>query len=180
LRGVVDDDVTWTFNAIPDRAPTIALAKDPEPQARGALQLAYKVEDDYGVVAAQATFTRRAPAQAHGPAARPLYGPPDFALVLPQARTRNGVGQTTKDLSDHAWAGADVVMTLRARDEAGNEGASAPHEFQLPQRMFVKPLAKALIEQRRVLALDANAREQVLTALDALAIAPERFIPEPG
>jgi uncharacterized protein (TIGR02302 family) len=178
LRGVIDDDVTWTFNAIPDRPPTIALAKDPEAQARGSLQLVYKVEDDYGVLSAQATFARKEPAHSRGPAARPLYDAPDFSLVLPQARTRNGVGQTTKDLTEHPWAGADVAMTLKARDEAGHEGVSAPHEFTLPQRMFVKPLTKALIEQRRVLALDANSRDLVLTALDALTLAPERFTPE--
>ena len=49
-------DVTWQFTAIPDKPPTIALAKDPEGQARGTLQLTYKLEDDYGVVGAQATF----------------------------------------------------------------------------------------------------------------------------
>src|SRR5262249_45995741 len=109
-----------------------------------------------------------------------LYGAPDFPLVLPQARTRNGVGQTTKDLTDHPWAGTEVVMTLTARDEAGNEGASSPHEMILPERTFVKPLARALIEQRRGLALDAEARPRVMTALDALTIAPERFTPEAG
>ena len=57
---------------------------------------------------------------------RPLFGAPDFALTLPQARTRNGAGQTTKDLTDHPWAGAEVTMTLVARDEAGNEGRSEP------------------------------------------------------
>src|SRR5271154_3914715 len=31
----------WKFSATPDRAPTIALAKDPERQARGSLHLAY-------------------------------------------------------------------------------------------------------------------------------------------
>jgi len=178
LRGVIDDDITWTFNAIPDRPPTIALVKDPEAQARGSLQLVYKVEDDYGVVSAQATFARKPDANPRGPAARPLYDAPDFGLVLPQARTRNGVGQTTKDLTEHPWAGAEVVMTLKARDEAGQEGVSPPHEFVLPQRMFIKPLAKALIEQRRVLAVDANTRDLVLTALDALSLAPERFTPE--
>src|SRR5262249_28780125 len=158
--------------------PTIALAKDPEAQARGSLQLAYKIEDDYGVVSAQATFTRKPDGSPRGPAARPLYDAPDFGLVLPQARTRHGVGQTPKDLTDHPWAGAEVAMTLKARDEAGQEGVSQPYEFVLPQRMFIKPLAKALIEQRRVLALDANSRDLVLTALDALSIAPERFTQE--
>ena len=33
------DDVVWTFNAMPDRAPTIALAKEPEAQLRGSLLL---------------------------------------------------------------------------------------------------------------------------------------------
>ncbi len=69
-------------------------------------------------------------------------------------------------------------MTLVARDEAGNEGRSEPTEFQLPQRIFVKPVARALIEQRRILALDAEAKPLVLTALDTLTIAPERFTPE--
>ena len=111
---------------------------------------------------------------------RPLFGPPEMQLSLPQARVRNGAGQTIKDLSDHPWAGAEVVMTLVARDEANNEGTSAPAEFKLPQRVFVKPLARAIIEQRRDLALDADARDQVLIALDAFAIAPEKFTPEMG
>jgi uncharacterized protein (TIGR02302 family) len=71
-----------------------------------------------------------------------------------------------------------VAMTLVARDEAGNEGRSEATELQLPQRIFVKPVARALIEQRRILALDADAKPLVLTALDALTIAPERFTPE--
>ena len=98
--------------------------------------------------------------------------------MLAQQRMRSGVSQTIKDFSDHPWAGADVMMTLVARDEAGNEGRSQPTELRLPQRMFVKPLAKALIEQRRVLALNADARDRVAIALDALTIAPERFMPE--
>src|SRR5262249_15427717 len=61
------DDVVWSFNAIPDRAPTIALAKEPEPQLRGSLLLNYKLEDDYGVVDAQATFERKLPAAAATP-----------------------------------------------------------------------------------------------------------------
>ena len=69
-------------------------------------------------------------------------------------------------------------MALVAHDEAGNEGKSEPREFTLPQRIFVKPVARALIEQRRILALDANAKPLVLTALEALTIAPEKFTPE--
>jgi uncharacterized protein (TIGR02302 family) len=174
------DDLTWAFNVIPDRPPTIALAKDPEQQARGSLLLSYRLEDDYGVTEAQATFARKQDPAAKGDGAHPLFGPPDFALVLPQARTRNGVGQTIKDLTDHPWAGAEVLMTLVAHDEAGNEGKSEPFAFRLPERVFGKPLARALIEQRRNLALDTAARPLVTTALDALTLAPEKFSPDAG
>ncbi len=175
VRGAAASDVVWRFTAIPDKPPTIALAKDPEGQARGALQLSYKLEDDYGVVGAQATFKLQDSEGTNGHPPRPLYEAPDFPLVLPQARTKNGVGQVTKDLTEHPWAGVDVEMTLVARDEAGNEGRSPVFEFRLPERPFSKPIARALVEQRRSLALDADTQASVLNALDALTLAPERF-----
>jgi len=174
LRGIGNDDIVWAFNAIPDQPPKISLAKDPEPQTRGSLALSYRLEDDYGVAEAHATFALKDPVAG----ARPLFGPPDFVLALPQARTRNGVGQTTKDMAENPWAGAKVDMTLLAKDDAGNEGRSEPFELTLPERIFVNPLARALIEQRRDLALDAETRDRVLIALDALTIAPEKFVPE--
>jgi uncharacterized protein (TIGR02302 family) len=199
LRGA-GEDLVWPFNAIPDKPPTISLTKDPEQQSRGAMLLSYKLEDDYGVTQAEATFAPKSDpqqsdpqkdgAQADGtskdgapPAGakpHPLFGPPDFALILPQARTKNGIGQTIKDLTDHPWAGAEVTMTLVAHDEGGNVGKSEPFSFRLPERVFTKPLARALIEQRRNLALDANARPLVITALDALSLAPEKYTPEAG
>ncbi|MCK1542609.1 TIGR02302 family protein [Bradyrhizobium sp. 147] len=196
----------WTFTATPDRPPTIALAKDPERQARGALQLSYKIEDDYGVTGADAHIALR-PADAKDAAkdagkngakdtakdnkdnskdadgkgaARPLFQPPQFPLVLPNARTRNGVGQTVKDLSEDPYAGAEVTLTLTAKDEAGNEARSEPFNMRLPERLFTNSLARALIEQRRILALDANRNSDVYTALDALMIAPELFTPDAG
>ncbi len=169
----------WTFKAVPDRAPTIALAKDPERQAKGALALSYQLDDDYGVTQAEARF---APRDTGGdrPAAQPLYDPPQFSLGLPNARTRSGVGQTVKYLSEHPFAGSDVTLTLIAKDEAGNEGRSVPFDTKLPERLFVKPLARALIEQRRSLALDAGQKPLVQIALEALLVAPETFTPEKG
>ena len=95
----------WRFAATPDRAPTISLVKDPERQARGSLQMSYKLEDDYGVTEARAQFAARNPDAAkeskegknkEADKAEPLFEPPQFALVLPNARTRNGVGQTVR------------------------------------------------------------------------------------
>jgi uncharacterized protein (TIGR02302 family) len=177
VHGVLGSDHVWRFAAIPDKPPTIELTKDPERQARGALRLDYKMEDDYGVVEAKAILALKDAANA---GAHPLYGPPDFPLSLPQQRTRSGTAQTTRDLTAHPWAGAEVNVTLTAKDEAGNEGHSASRDFTLPERIFVKPIARALIEQRRNLALDSNAKPIVLTALDALALAPEQFGIEAG
>jgi uncharacterized protein (TIGR02302 family) len=174
VRGVGAHDATWQFTAIPDLPPTIALTKDPEVEGRGNLKLSYKVEDDYGVVDARATFKLKSGDGAQS-SPRTLFDAPEFPLALPQARTRNGVGQTTKDLTENPWAGATTIMTLVARDEAGQEGKSVPVEVRLPERPFSKPMARALIEQRRALALDADAQAQVLTALDALTLAPDRF-----
>ncbi len=178
LHGVGSSDLTWNFTAVPDRAPNIELIKDPERQARGSLRLDYKMDDDYGVVEAHAEFALKDDDLADPKPAHPLYSAPEFPLTLPQARTRSGAAQTTRDLTTHPWAGAKVAVTLVARDEAGNEGRSETSGFQLPQRIFVKPIARALIEQRRILALDAEAKPLVLTALDILTIAPEKFIPE--
>jgi uncharacterized protein (TIGR02302 family) len=179
VHGVASRDLNWSFTAIPDRAPTIELIKEPERQARGALRLDYKMDDDYGVVEAKANFELKDKATG-GKDRRSLFNAPDFALTLPQARTRSGAAQTTRDLTEHVWAGAEVTVTLVAKDEAGNEGHSEPRELTLPQRIFVKPVARALIEQRRILALDADDKPLVLTALDALTIAPGHFTPELG
>ena len=142
--------------------------------------LSYRVEDDYGAIEAHATFARKDAPAAKGDGPHPLYGPPDFSLILPQARTKSGVAQTIKDVTDHPWAGAEVVMTLTARDEGGNEGRSEPFTLHLPERAFTKPLAKALVEQRRNLALDARVRSQVITAVDALTLGPDKFRTEAG
>ncbi|MGY4433312.1 uncharacterized protein (TIGR02302 family) [Bradyrhizobium sp. F1.13.1] len=163
----------------------------PRRQARGGLQLTYKVEDDYGVTGAEAQIGLRAADAKDGvkdgskeadtkAAARPLFQPPQFPLVLPNARTRNGVGQTVKDLSEDPYAGADVTLTLTAKDEAGNEARSEPFNMRLPERLFTNSLARALVEQRRILALDANKNSDVYAALDALMIAPELFTPDAG
>ena len=88
--------------------------------------------------------------------------------------------ETIRDLTSHPWAGAKVRLTLVARDEAGQEGFSKPVEMTLPAKTFIDLLAKAVIEQRGGLALDANAVPRVSEALDALTFAPDKTIPRSG
>lgn len=185
-------DRAWRFAAIPDAPPSIKLDGPPQPNARGTATVAYEVKDDYGVAAAEARFElRRAPppqpraaaaAEEAPPAAapRPLYEAPKVALALPRAKAREGRAETPLDVMEHPFAGADATMTLYARDEAGQEGSSEPLQVRLPARSFKKPLARALVEQRRLLASDANAKAEVLQALRALMMFPEEFTPQAG
>jgi uncharacterized protein (TIGR02302 family) len=180
VDGLPAGSVTWGFRAVPDRPPVIALARDPQVIGRASLSLSYRIEDDYGVVSAEARFSEPQVRKRGNEEPRPLVGAPNFPLLLPQARTRAGTGQTTKDLTEHPWAGVTTSVTLVARDEGGNEGKSEAREVALPARPFTKPLARALVEQRRILAFDANARGLVSNVLEALLLAPEKFTPEPS
>ncbi len=168
LRGVVD------LVAVPDKPPTIALRAVPKANARGSLTLNYSVGDDYGVASAEAVLAD--PAIDGTPSeAKPLVAAPKVPLTLPGVTNGLGDADTTADLSDSPWAGAQVRMTLVARDEGGNEGRSEPVTLTLPEKPFNNPLARALVEQRRDLVLNPSHRAAVGTALDALALAPEAF-----
>ena len=83
---------------------------------------------------------------------------------------------TFLEVGAHPWAGLKVQMTLEAKDAAGQTGKSAPREMTLPARRFSKPLARALVEQRRKLVDDPRYRPYVVKAMNALMIAPEGFI----
>ncbi len=165
---------SFDLDAAADRPPTIALTGEATQNSRGSLTLSYKIDDDYGVTDARADFAR--PVLAGKPVTgRMLVGPPKMELALPAGAGGLGEAQTTTDLSEHPWAGARVTMTLAARDEGGNEGQSEPVEVTLPQRTFVKPMAKALVEQRRKLVLAPDDKGRVLGAVKALMIAPDQF-----
>ena len=170
---------TWQFAVEPDAPPEISLAKPPTSTASGAFVLAYTIKDDYGVIAAEAKFAPLDETFSEAEA-RPLFPAPVFPLSLPQLRARAGGGETTRDLTSHPWAGATVLMTLVARDDSGQEGRSPPREVTLPSRKFRNPLARAVVEQRGRLALDANAADRVADAFDALTFAPESSIEDYG
>ena len=164
----------FDLSSIPDKPPTIALVGQPKSNARGSLTLDYKIDDDYGVIGAEARFADPL-IGGQRPKGRSLVGPPKIALSLPSGQGGLGQGESTADLSEHPWAGARVTMTLSAKDEGGNEGLSDPVQITLPQRTFTKPMARALVEQRRNLALDPERADRVAIAINALMIAPEQF-----
>lgn len=165
----------FVFAVRPDDEPEIRLIDDPEEQLSGALKFSYLVNDDYGVVSAEAQIRPIPDPDKGGRVPRPLVDAPQFPLSLPPRTGTAKTAETIRDLTSHPWAGSEVDLYLMARDQAGQEGRSPAYQIVLPQRRFGKPLARAVVEQRRNLALDAQNHAQVITAFDALMLAPHLF-----
>lgn len=178
---------SWTFDVIPDELPKITLNKDFNHTLKGSLKLSYAGEDDYGISGAVAKVRQLKtpggdPAKAWARAAPlkgprlPLERPPVLNLKIPRTGDKKFEASSLLDLGSHPWAGQMVELWLEATDVAGQVGKSESVQLALPARRFSKPLARALIEQRRKLAEDSRNRPTVVRALDALTIEPEGFI----
>lgn len=168
------------LTAIPDHKPSIRFTAAPQPNPqRDQLTLSYSLNDDYGVVSAEGRMTR-SPSLEPTAKKKPLIPAPPIPLVLPGAPNREGDAKTNVDITQHPWAGAEVGLTLYAKDEAGQEGQSETVTFTLPQRNFSNPLARALVEQRRDLILDPGNVRMRVEAMRALLIDPARFTPDPS
>lgn len=164
----------FAIHLIPDEAPVAAFVETPRRATNGALELDYTLSDDHGIARAEAEII---PAGDPAPGARPLFDPPKYRLSLPRRSSEDNRAVSSHDLTEHPLAGQRVKITLVATDGAGQQGRSETLETVLPGRRFSEPLAAAVIEQRGVLALDANHLPRVKDLHDALTIAPEETIP---
>lgn len=156
----------WHIEAVPDMRPSIELTATPRRTEQLATRFAFKGGDDYGIASLRAVILPEGK-----PAAKPLRAELPFAA--PNARKVEQ--EAFVDLTSHPYAGMMVQAHLEARDAIGQTGTSRTVHFRLPARVFTDPLARALIEQRQVLATAQKGRENIMTALDALSIEPERF-----
>ena len=187
----------WRFDLIKDSLPQIGLMGNPTTTPRGALRLSFRATDDHGVASAEARFALAGTEATVAPVPEldggkgnskadgkskadsdPLRQAPLMPLQLPKVNVKQVEGKASQDLTAHPWAGLKVRMILAARDQAGQTGLSEPYEFILPERNFTKPLAKALVEQRKRLVREPDSASRVAMALDALTIGDERAIPE--
>src|SRR6185437_13977303 len=187
----------WRFDLIKDSVPQIGLMGNPTTTPRAALRLSFRATDDHGVASAEARFALagteatvapvpeldggKGNGKAGGkskPEANPLREAPLMPLQLPKVNVKQVEGKASQDLTAHPWAGLKVRMILAARDQAGQTGLSEPYEFILPERNFTKPLAKAVVEQRKKLVREQDSASRVAMALDALTIGDERAIPD--
>jgi uncharacterized protein (TIGR02302 family) len=163
------------LKAEPRTAPRIRLLDPPQGNVSGSLTLHYAIEDAYGIAEAGGEAALSGPPVAHR-----LYFAPPLALAAPSGPHGTGEGKTTLDLSEHPWAGAKTTLTLNVRSTSGVAAKSPPVDVSLPQRRFVNPLARALVELRRDLALDPDRNTaRVSAALAALRLGPDLFETSP-
>ncbi len=169
----------WHIAIIPDEPPpSAAPATSRSPHWR--LLVPWTASDDYGVAGIKAHFAL-AGADSEKAASKGLtYDPPTGAVSLPRLNPKDAKGRAFFDFTQHPWAGLEVSVTLEARDQAGQVATSKPVTFKLPEREFTKPLARALIEQRRELVSDPGATTEVARVLSALMLWPQGILDKSG
>jgi len=174
---------SWRISLIPDAPPAIEITADPTGDSSGTLTARWKATDDYGVSKITSDIYL-ADDQDEGVGFSDAgifeFAAPKLPISLRKSSPRDESGESKADMAEHPWAGLMVEMTLTARDAAGNKTESAKRVFRLPERMFTKPLAKALIEQRRRLIMAPDEAGGVAGMLDALLTYPQGLIDRSG
>lgn len=149
----------FTVDATPDAVPRIDSLEPPETDKRDRLVLVFDAADDYGVEQVLVEMVELSDGMTDATA---FDG--DTADVDTQAGGfTDAKARTIKlDLTRHPLAGRKVIARLVAVDGAGQRGVSAPFYTTVPDKIFIEPLAKAIVEQRGLL----------MTGLDAYTPAP--------
>ncbi len=174
---------SWPVSVIPDEPPSIAFSKQPETETGGALTVHWEAKDDYGVRAIESEIELADEQEdgigfaGDGPF---LYEPPTFAVRLKKPNAKSEAGKTTQDLTAHPWAGLNINLRLSAKDAAGHVTQSAPVLITLPEKIFTRPLAKALIEQRKHLVMSTDNAAEAAALLGAVLLYPEGLIERSG
>jgi uncharacterized protein (TIGR02302 family) len=168
---------SWTFAVTPDNPPVVRFTDEPKRAVNGALELVYEVEDDYGATEAFAEFALEDQPPA---GADPLYDAPEMKLSLPRRDAKATAAKTSRDLTDHVWAGSRVKLTLKVKDAAGQEASSETKTFVMPEKIFTNPLARAVVEHRKIFSLDANRKADTLDLIDAITLRPEDTFENPS
>lgn len=159
----------WQIVVLPDGAPEISFVDSPQGTESNTLQLSYDGIDDYGIVAVTADITWPGPAEGQA------VGPVAIELPLPRPDPRAGSAVSVHDLTEHPWAGLEVDVRLTATDGRGQTGQTDRLAVLLPERSFNHPVAREIIEQRRVLALSPDSRREVAQSLHNIGARPGRF-----
>lgn len=167
----------WDISVLSDLPPMIEVTADMTRDLQGAMQLPFRVFDDYGVTggALNIQLDLGRVDRRYGLALEPEQVPAlTGTLPLPfNKRADDFEGTIEEDFAQHVWAGLPVIVNLSATDAAGNEGRIAPLEDTLAFKRFFDPLAAALIDVRRQLLWNRENAERAIYLLRAISHEPE-------
>jgi len=173
----------WRIALIPDAPPSVEIIEEPSGDSSGTLTAKWKVADDYGVTGVTSDIYL-ADEQDDGVGFTGdgifEFDAPKLPISLRKSPASNEAGSSKADLAEHPWAGFMVDISLTAKDAAGNTAESGKKSFRMPERLFTKPLARALIEQRKHLILAPEEAGAVVQMLDALLTYPAGLIEGSG
>ncbi|SFS97414.1 TIGR02302 family protein [Sulfitobacter marinus] len=168
---------SWDVAMLPDAAPRVEIAGDPQVAALGEMSLPFAASDDYGVEAGEARISLdlasvdRRYGLAIEPEARPDVIVP---LTMPIAGGRRSFEENLiEDFSKHPWANLPVKISLSVLDASEQQFTAAPSDMILPGRRFFDPLAAAVIEQRRDLLWSKANAPRLVQLLKAVSYRPQ-------
>ncbi|MBT8154873.1 TIGR02302 family protein [Epibacterium ulvae] len=175
---------SWTVNVVPDTAPRVSVAGEPEVGVEGLMQLPFSGRDDYGIERGQVIIDLDILAleRRHGLTIEPdPRSAIELDLPLPLTGDRREFTEfLVDDFSQHPWANMPMVFTFFVEDAAGQTGESAGFGAPLAARRFFDPLAAAIIEQRRDLLWARANAPRISQILRTLTHEPEDLFRETG
>jgi uncharacterized protein (TIGR02302 family) len=153
----------WDLTVLPNDPPRFSWTAPPgRAGASLSTRFPWQAAQSWGVASLQAEMR---------PKDRPDL--PSFTVPLPLPGTpKDAKGVATEDLSENPYAGVMMSARLVGRDVSGQSGAGAPLDFILPARTFHHPLARAIADLRRRLALHPESAGDAAADLAALGEAP--------
>jgi uncharacterized protein (TIGR02302 family) len=166
----------WSISVIPDAPPSVGVTGELALTPSGGFAVPWEASDDYGISSLVAEFKLAgddAGKVGHGSLDFPA---PEAQIALQKLNPKTADGRAFMDFTEHPWAGMQVEMRIRARDQAGQPGVSDPVVFKLPEREFRKLMARSLVEQRRNLVRYPGEKGVSVRAFSGLLAWPEGLI----
>jgi len=140
----------WEIKTLPDMKPELNFVREPEADKRDRLIFAYSVQDDYGIE----NLTLKMTLLQDDPDAEVQTR--DVNIPLSGTVRKTDEKSAALDLTKHEWAGKKVSAVLIGTDGLGQQGQTDVTYFTVPDKIFIEPLAKAIVEQRSLILAGAQ------------------------
>ncbi|WP_341233309.1 TIGR02302 family protein [uncultured Sulfitobacter sp.] len=168
---------SWDVAMLPDAAPKVEIAGEPQVAALGEMSLPFAASDDYGVEAGEARISLDLASvdRRYGLAIEP-DARPDVTVPLPMpisGKRTNFEENLIENFSKHPWANLPIKISLSVLDASEQQFSTAPSDMILPGRRFFDPLAAAVIEQRRDLLWSKANAPRLVQLLKAVSYRPQ-------